>query len=57
MKIKSYIEFIKESSGKHEFGCAMLKIPFRDWNEITSQINKEDVYDQMELTLLKIFHI
>lgn len=45
MKIKSYTEFIKESSGQHEFGCAMLKIPFRDWNEIISAIKEEDVYD------------
>lgn len=45
MKIKSYIEFIKESSGTHEFGCVMLKIPFTDWNEIISEIKEEDVYD------------
>ncbi len=45
MRIKSYIQFIKESSGQHEFGCVMLKIPFTNWDEITSKIKKEDIYN------------
>ena len=43
MKIKNYIQFIKESSG-YEYGCVMVEVPVSNWNEITSYINPEDVY-------------
>ena len=43
MIIKSYIQFIKESSG-YEYGCVMVEVPVSNWNEITSYIDPEDVY-------------
>jgi|694.fasta_scaffold114311_3 2'-5' RNA ligase/DNA polymerase III epsilon subunit-like protein len=43
MIIKSYIQFIKESSG-YEYGCVMVEVPVSNWDEITSYINPEDVY-------------
>ena len=43
MKIKNYIQFIKESSG-YEYGCVMVEVPVSNWNEITSYIDPEDVY-------------
>jgi hypothetical protein len=43
MIIKSYIQFIKESSG-YEYGCVMVEVPVSNWNEITSFIDPEDVY-------------
>ena len=43
MIIKSYIQFIKESSG-YEYGCVMVEVPVSNWDEITSFINPEDVY-------------
>lgn len=44
MRIKKYMEYIKESSG-YQFGCVMLQVPFDNWKEITSMISPEDVYD------------
>jgi 2'-5' RNA ligase len=43
MKIKNYIQFIKESSG-YEYGCVMVEVPVNNWKEIISYINPEDVY-------------
>ena len=43
MIIKSYIQFIKESSG-YEYGCVMVEVPVSNWDEITSSIDPEDVY-------------
>ena len=43
MIIKSYIQFIKESSG-YQYGCVMVEVPVSNWDEITSYINPEDVY-------------
>jgi len=43
MIIKSYIQFIKESSG-YEYGCVMVEVPVSNWDEITSFIDPEDVY-------------
>lgn len=45
MKIKSYIQFINESSG-YKFGCVMVEIPVSNWNEITQSISPEDVYEE-----------
>ena len=45
MKIKKYIQFIKESSG-YQYGCVMVEIPVSNWNEITSSINPEDIYEE-----------
>lgn len=45
MKIKRYIQFIKESSG-YQYGCVMVEIPVSNWNEITSSINPEDIYEE-----------
>jgi len=43
MIIKSYTQFIKESSG-YEYGCVMVEVPVSNWDEITSYIDPEDVY-------------
>jgi hypothetical protein len=43
MIIKSYTQFIKESSG-YEYGCVMVEVPVSNWDEITSYIYPEDVY-------------
>lgn len=45
MKIKNYIQFIKESNG-YKYGCVMVEVPVSNWNEITSYINPEDVYEE-----------
>jgi len=44
MKIKNYIQFIKESINGYKYGCVMVEVPVSNWNEITSTINPEDVY-------------
>jgi len=44
MKIKKYIQFIKESSG-YKYGCVMVEVPVSNWSEITSMIDPEDVYE------------
>ena len=43
MKIKNYIQFIKESINGHKYGCVMVEVPVSNWDEITSSINKEDI--------------
>ena len=45
MIIKSYIQFIKESSS-YEYGCVMVEVPVSNWDEITSSIDKEDIYTE-----------
>jgi len=37
-----------EESFKYEYGCVMLKTPFKKWSELTSLINPEDVYDDAD---------
>lgn len=44
MRIKKYKEFIKGSK-EHEFGCVMLEVPVSNWDEITSIINNNDLYE------------
>ena len=46
MKIKSYIQFIKESINGYKYGCVMVEIPISNWDEITSSIDTEDVYQE-----------
>lgn len=41
--IKKYLQFIKESK-KNRLGCVMLEVPVNNWSEITSIIDKKDVY-------------
>lgn len=48
MKIKNYIQFIKESINGHKYGCVMVEVPVSNWDEITSSINKEDIYESNE---------
>lgn len=45
MKIKRYIQFIKESSG-YKYGCVMIDIPVSNWSEITSIISNDDIYEE-----------
>ncbi len=44
MKIKNYIQFIKESINGHKYGCVMVDIPVSNWSEITSSIDPEDIF-------------
>ncbi len=44
MKVKKYIQFIRESTG-YKLGCVMVEVPVSNWNEITSIINKDDLYE------------
>ena len=44
MKVKKYIQFIKESTG-YDYGCVMVEVPVSNWNEIISTINKDDLYE------------
>lgn len=44
MKVKKYIQFIKESTS-YDYGCVMVEVPVSNWNEITSIINKDDLYE------------
>lgn len=41
-----YDKFIKEGrrSENYKFGCVMIELGIPNWNEITSLINKEDIY-------------
>ena len=45
MKIKKYIQYIKETSG-YEYGCVMIEIPVSNWDEITSIIDTDDIYEK-----------
>jgi 2'-5' RNA ligase len=45
MIVKSYIQFIKESSG-YEYGCVMVEVPVSNWDEITSSIDSKDIYTE-----------
>jgi 2'-5' RNA ligase len=45
MKIKKYIQFVKESSG-YDYGCVMVEVPVSNWNEICSVIDKDDIYEE-----------
>ena len=44
MKVKKYIQFVKESTS-YDYGCVMVEVPVKNWNEITSTINKDDLYE------------
>ena len=44
MKVKKYIQFIKESTS-YDYGCVMVEVKVSNWNEITSIINKDDLYE------------
>jgi 2'-5' RNA ligase len=44
MRVKKYIQFVKESTG-YKLGCVMIEVPVSNWNEITSIIYKDDLYE------------
>jgi len=44
MRVKKYIQFVKESTG-YKLGCVMVEVPVSNWNEITSIIDKDDLYE------------
>jgi 2'-5' RNA ligase len=43
--LKKYKEFIKESINGYKYGCVMIDVPVNNWEEITSWIDPEDVYE------------
>jgi 2'-5' RNA ligase len=44
MKIKKYTQFLNESV-QYKLGCVMMEVPISNWEEITSTINQEDIYE------------
>ena len=44
MKIKKYTQFLNESV-QYKLGCVMMEVPISNWEEITSSIDKEDIYE------------
>ena len=44
MKIKKYTQFLNESV-KYKLGCVMMEVSVSNWEEITSSIDKEDIYE------------
>jgi 2'-5' RNA ligase len=48
MKIKKYIQFVNESINGHKYGCVMVEVPVSNWDEITSSIDPEDIFEQEE---------
>jgi len=66
MKVKKYIQFIKESS-EYSLGCVMIELDINNWVDICSHIDRNDVYydendptygiqDNPHLTLFYGFH-
>lgn len=45
MIIKKYIQFVKEAINGYKYGCVMVEVPVNNWNEITSWIDPNDVYE------------
>lgn len=45
MIIKKYIQFVKEAINGYKYGCVMIEVPVSNWNEITSWIDPNDVYE------------
>lgn len=46
MIIKRYTQFVNESINGHKYGCVMIEVPVSNWDEITSWIDPEDIYDE-----------
>jgi 2'-5' RNA ligase len=48
MMIKKYLEFMKESEEKsgnlYKYGCVMLQLNISNWDELTGEIDPEDIY-------------
>ncbi len=45
MIIKKYMQFIKEAINGYKYGCVMIEVPVSNWDEITSWIDPNDIYD------------
>jgi 2'-5' RNA ligase len=45
MKIKNYKQFIIEKINGYDYGCVMIDVPVKNWNEIISWIDPEDLYE------------
>ena len=45
MIIKNYMQFVKEAINGYKYGCVMIEVPVNNWNEITSFIDPNDIYD------------
>jgi len=42
--MKKYLEFIKESKSKYEYGCVMVDFNFGNWSELLESIDSDDIY-------------
>jgi 2'-5' RNA ligase len=45
MKIKNYKQFIIEKINGYDYGCVMIDVPVKNWNEIISWIDTDDLYE------------
>jgi 2'-5' RNA ligase len=45
MIIKKYTQFLIENVGGYKYGCVMVEVPVNNWDEITSWIDPNDVYE------------
>ena len=45
MIIKKYLQFIIEKINGYSYGCVMVDVPVGNWDEITSWIDPEDLYE------------
>jgi 2'-5' RNA ligase len=45
IKIKNYKQFIIEKINGYDYGCVMIDVPVKNWNEIISWIDPEDLYE------------
>ena len=46
MIIKKYIDFIKESINGYSYGCVMVEVPVKNWEELVQVIDIDDIYEE-----------
>ena len=44
--IKKYLKFLKEGVSKYQYGCVMIDFNFENWKELSSNIDKNDIYEK-----------
>lgn len=42
--MKKYLEFIKESTSRYEYGCTMVEFNFANWSNLLESIDSDDIY-------------
>lgn len=46
MIIKKYIDFINESINGYSYGCVMVEVPVKNWEELVQVIDIDDIYEE-----------